>query len=203
MKARILFLAAASALTLAACLNAPPVAMPPLVRSATPPSSAPVASPPQQQTVTAGPLTSAGVGRYMDALELNLRARLRGSGIVVARRADDLLVTFPNARLFVSERLAPSGLGLLASVAQVLRVYDRTLVQVNGYTDTAGSPEQNLDVSQTRATSVGDALTQSGIAAARIEVHGLGGTYLKVVTGDHVSEPRNRRIEIRVVPRPG
>ena len=158
---------------------------------------------PPPQTVTAGPLTSAGVGRYMDALERDLRLRLRGSGVAVARRADDMLLTFPNAKLFAGEALTPSGLSLLESVAQALRPYDRTLVQVNGYTDTAGNPERNLDVSQRRAASTGDALTQSGIAAARIEVHGFGGTSLKVVTGDHVNEPRNRRIEIRIVPRPG
>ena len=203
MKARILFLAAASALTLAACLNAPPVAMPPLVRSATPPSSAPVASPPQQQTVTAGPLTSAGVGRYMDALERDLRQRLRGSGIAVARRGDDLLLTFPNDKLFAGASLGSSGQGVLESVAQLLRTYGHAQVQVNGYTDTGGSPEQNLTVSQKRAALVGDALTQSGIAAGRIEAHGFGEANLKIATGDHVSEPRNRRIEVRIVARPG
>jgi len=85
----------------------------------------------------------------------------------------------------------------------VLRRYDRTQLQVNGYTDTVGSVEQNLTVSLRRAGLAGDALTRSGIAAGRIEVHGFGGTSLKIATGDHVNEPRNRRIELRIVPRPG
>jgi outer membrane protein OmpA-like peptidoglycan-associated protein len=165
------------------------------------PPSVPVTPPPR--VVTAGPLTPAGVGRYMDALERDLRLRLRGSGVVVARRGDDMLVTILNVRLFASESVSPAGQSLLESVAQVLRTYEHTLVQVNGYTDTSGTPEQNLTVSLKRAALAGDALTRSGIAASRIEVHGFGGTSLKIATGDRVNEPRNRRIELRIVPRPG
>ena len=200
MKAHSLLLAAAVALTLTACQSGPPA--PPPVAQPAPQPSVPVVPPPQP-VVTAGPLAPAGVGRYVDALERDLRQRLRGSGIAVARRGDDLLVTILNVRLFASESVSPAGLSLLESVAQVLRTYDHTLVQVNGYTDTSGTPEQNLSVSLRRAGLAGEALTQSDIAASRIEVHGFGGTSLKIATGDHVNEPRNRRIEIRIVPRPG
>ncbi len=196
MKAHSILLAAAAALTLAACQSGPAVPPP-----AAPQPSVPVA--PTQQAVTAGPLTAAGVGRYMDALEQNLRLSLRGSGLVVARRGDDLLVTILNVRLFESESISPAGQALLESVAQVLRTYDHTHVQVNGYTDTSGTPEQNLSLSLNRAGLARDALAQSGIAVSRIEVHGFGGTSLKIATGERVNEPRNRRIEIRIVPRPG
>jgi outer membrane protein OmpA-like peptidoglycan-associated protein len=203
MKARSLFLAAAAALTLAACQSGPP--MPPTptptLTHPAPPPSVPVTPP--QHVVTAGPLAPAGVGRYMDALERDLRQRLRGSGVVVARRGNDMLLTIPNARLFASESVSTAGQSLLASVVQGLRIYDHTLVQVNGYTDTSGSPEQNLTVSLKRAGLVGDALAQSGVTSSRIEVHGFGATSLKIATGDHVNEPRNRRIEMRIVPRPG
>jgi outer membrane protein OmpA-like peptidoglycan-associated protein len=165
-----------------------------------PQPSVPVTPP---HAITAGPLAPAGVGRYMDALERDLRQRLRGSGIVVARRGDDLLATFLNVRLFTDESVSPAGQSLLESVGQVLRIYDHTLVQVNGYTDTSGTPERNLTLSLKRAGLVGDALARSGIAAGRIEVHGFGGTSLKIATGDHVNEPRNRRIELRIVARPG
>jgi outer membrane protein OmpA-like peptidoglycan-associated protein len=197
MKIHSLLLVAA-ALTLAACQNGP--SAPPPIGQPTPQPSVPVAPP---QAVTAGPLKAAGVGRYMDALERDLRQSLRGSGIVAARRGDDMLVTFLNVRLFAGDGVSPAGQALLDSVVQVLRTYDHTQVQVNGYTDTTGTPEQNLSLSLKRAEWVGGALTQSGIAPSRIEVHGFGGTSLKIVTGDHVNEPRNRRIEIRIVPRPG
>jgi outer membrane protein OmpA-like peptidoglycan-associated protein len=197
MKHTFLFLAAASALTLAACQNGPREAPPQVAQPGPQPSA------PPQQVVTAGPLTPAGVGRYMDALERDLRQRLRGSGVVVARRGDDMLLTFPNDRLFAGASLGSSGQRVLGSVAQLLRAYDHTQVQVSGYTDTSGSPEQNLTVSQKRAALVGDALTSGGIAAGRIEAHGFGEANLKIATGDHVSEPRNRRIELRIVAKPG
>ena len=200
MKARSLLLAAAAALTLAGCQSGP--SAPPPVVHPMPRPAVPIA-PPQQQIVTAGPLAQAGVGRYMDALERNLRQRLRGSGIVVARRGDDLLVTILNVRLFAGEGVSPAGQNLLASMAQALRIYDHTQLQVNGYTDTSGTPEQNLTVSLKRAGLAGDALAHGGIASSRIEVHGFGGTSLKIATGDRVNEPRNRRIELRIVPRPG
>ena len=76
----------------------------------------------------------------MDALERDLRQGLRGSGIVVARRGDDLLVTFLNVRLFTGESVGPAGQSLLESVGQVLRTYDRTLVQVNRMLDHSTSP---------------------------------------------------------------
>jgi outer membrane protein OmpA-like peptidoglycan-associated protein len=200
MRIHSLLIVAVAALTLAACQSGP--SAPPPIGQPAPEPTGPVV-PPTQPVVTAGPLKPAGVGRYMDALERDLRVRLRGSGIIAARRGDDMLVTFLNVRLFAGSGLSPAGQNLLESVAQVLRTYDHTQVQVNGYTDTSGSPEQNLSLSLKRAEWVGDALAKSGIAAGRIEVHGFGGTSLKIVTGDRVNEPRNRRIEIRIVPRPG
>ena len=139
----------------------------------------------------------------MDAQEVELRALLRGRGIMVVRRGNDLLVTFPNDRLFDGVTLNSTGQRFLEVIAPLLLKYDHTLVQVNGYTDTSGTPEQNLDVSQKRAAAVADALTGLGVSDSRTEAHGLGATNLKVMTGDHVSEPRNRRIEIHIVPRPG
>ena len=198
MKAKLLCLAAA--LALAGCQNGPLETPPPVGHPVQPPAH--TVAPPAQVT-TAGPLTAAGVGRYMDALERELRTRLRASGIAVARRGDDMLLSLPDARLFAGESLSPSGQRVLSSIAVALRVYDHTLIQVNGYTDTSGSPVQNLSVSLDRATLVGNALTGDGLAAERIEAHGFGETNLKVATGDHVNEPRNRRIEIRIVPRPG
>ena len=202
MKAHTLLLAAAAALALAGCQSTPPKAPPPLTATqfkAQPP--VPVA--PLPEVASAGPLATAGVGRYMDALERDLRLRLRGSGIVVARRGDDMLVTLPNARLFVRDTIGAAGQSLLENVVPVLRRYDRTQLQVNGYTDTVGSVEQNLTVSLKRAGLVGEVLARYGVAAARIEVHGFGEANLKIVTQDQVAEPRNRRIEIRIVPRPG
>lgn len=206
MSSRSFLLVAASfaALTLAGCQTGGPEPLPTPGRHVPHPVTQPTTPvAPPAQVVTAGPLTPAGVGRYMDALERDLRARLRGRGVVVARRGDDMLITVLDAKLFANESLGGSGLNLLGSVAMALRIHDHTRVLVSGYTDTSGSIEQNLEVSRRRAAVVGDALAQAGVAAERIETHGLGESNLKIATGDQISEPRNRRIELRIVARPG
>ena len=129
--------------------------------------------------------------------------RLKNSGVGVVRRGNDILLTIPNDKLFAGMELSSSGRSLLNILMPLLRKYDHTQVQVNGYTDTAGDAAKNLDVSQKRAALVVEALTGAGVAEARTEAHGFGATNLKVMTGDHVNEPRNRRIEMRIVPRPG
>ncbi|MDE2265291.1 MAG: OmpA family protein [Alphaproteobacteria bacterium] len=203
MKNTPLILAAASALLLAACQSTPNYGAPPL-----PPGSSAVQPPPPAPSQpaplvgTAGKLTQVGVGRYMDGLEANLRGTLRGQPVFVIRRGEDMLVVLPDSALFAGKDLGPSGSALLASIAAVLRYYDRTLLQVNGYTDTLGNDVQNLTISQDRAKLVMQALVGDGLAASRLEAHGFGATNLRFATGPDKAEPRNRRIELHIVPRP-
>lgn len=152
---------------------------------------------------SAGPLQLAAIGTYMDAQESDLRNRLRGSGALVTRPGDDLVIILPNDLLFSGAQLSPGGNSLLTIIADVLRHYDRSSIQIQGFTDTAGPPDRNLTLSNTRARAVYDALTAGGLAKARLSAQGFGETKLRVATGDNVSEARNRRIEIRIIARPG
>jgi outer membrane protein OmpA-like peptidoglycan-associated protein len=149
-----------------------------------------------------GPLIVARVGSYMDALEADLRRHVHGKGIAVARQGDDITVVVRNDRLF-SEGGLLSGDDVLEPLGAVLDGYVHTKVSVNGYTDTSGTPDQNLEISQRRARQVADALAHEGVAPERISWQGLGESHLRVATGDNKKEPRNRRIEIYVKARPG
>lgn len=68
--------------------------------------------------------------------------------------------------------------------------------QIEGHTDTVGSPEHNLELSARRAQTVADYLREQGVDPARLEIKGLGFTQPLVPTGPQVSEPRNRRVNI-------
>jgi len=149
-----------------------------------------------------GPLVVARVGSYMDALEADLRRHLHGKGISVARQGDDITVVVRNDRLFTDGGML-SGDDVLEPLGAVLDGYVHTKVSVNGFTDTSGTPDQNLQVSQKRARQVADALTHEGVSSERITWQGLGESHLRVATGDNKKEPRNRRIEIYVKARPG
>jgi len=152
---------------------------------------------PVAPTGPAGPLTVARIGSYMDSLETDLRRHVHGSGIVVARQGDTLNLVIPNADLFTADG-GVAGDDVLEPLGAVLRGYGHTAVQVNGFTDTSGSPEQNLALSQKRALAIAGALAHEGVPAARLSSQGFGEIRLRVATGDDKKEPRNRRIEVLI-----
>lgn len=152
-----------------------------------------------------GVIATNQASRYMDNQESELRERLRTSGVRVARQGDDIVLEMQSDILFSagSLKLSPPAIRTVDAVAQVLSDYDKTLIEVNGYTDTTGSDRYNMKLSQHRAEMVADVLVDDGINPARISPRGFGETHLRVPTGDNVNEPRNRRVEIRIVPHRG
>ncbi len=71
-----------------------------------------------------------------------------------------------------------------------------TRIEVNGYTDTSGTPQYNMGLSIRRASAVKAELIKDGVPAAAIATQGFGETHLLVPTGAGVREPQNRRVEI-------
>jgi OOP family OmpA-OmpF porin len=67
-----------------------------------------------------------------------------------------------------------------------------TRIEVNGYTDTSGTPQYNQGLSIRRAQAVAGELVRDGV----IGVQGFGETHPLVPTGAGVREPQNRRVEI-------
>ncbi len=71
-----------------------------------------------------------------------------------------------------------------------------TRIEVNGYTDTSGTPRYNMGLSIRRANAVKAELIKDGVPQNAISVQGFGDTHLLVPTGPGVREPQNRRVEI-------
>ena len=70
-------------------------------------------------------------------------------------------------------------------------------VRIEGHTDTVGSDESNMLLSQRRAAAAAGYLQQKfGIAGGRLEAVGKGESEPLVNTGDNVDEPRNRRVRV-------
>jgi len=78
-------------------------------------------------------------------------------------------------------------------------------VSVEGHTDSIGSADANLALSERRARSVADALAGLGVAGSRLSIQGLGETYPVAanVHGDGSDNPagraRNRRVEVVIL----
>ena len=71
-----------------------------------------------------------------------------------------------------------------------------TRIDVNGHTDTSGTPQYNKALSIRRARAVKAELIRDGVPANVISIQGFGQTNLLVPTGPGVREPQNRRVEI-------
>ena len=92
--------------------------------------------------------------------------------------------------------LTPRATQIIAEAASDSKSSNVTTLDVSGYTDTSGTPDYNMGLSQRRAQSVASQLESDGVPASEIEIHAYGETHLLVPTGPGVREPQNRRVEI-------
>lgn len=91
-----------------------------------------------------------------------------GSGTKL-RMPDDQLFAYDSADL------QPSSIDQLQKLATLIKRNPKATFSVEGYTDSLGSPEYNLDLSQRRADSVKEYLVNSmGINPAQITTRGYG-----------------------------
>ena len=74
-----------------------------------------------------------------------------------------------------------------------------TRIEVNGYTDTSGTPQYNMGLSVRRADAIKAELIKDGVPVTAITTKGFGETHLLVPTGPGVREPQNRRVEIVIL----
>jgi OmpA-OmpF porin, OOP family len=92
--------------------------------------------------------------------------------------------------------LTPRAQQIIAEAAANSTKVKYTQIQVNGYTDTSGTPQYNQGLSIRRAQAVAAELVKDGVPKAAIAIQGFGETHLLVPTGPGVREPQNRRVEI-------
>jgi outer membrane protein OmpA-like peptidoglycan-associated protein len=85
---------------------------------------------------------------------------------------------------------------IIAQAAATSTHVQYTRIEVNGYTDTSGTPRYNQQLSVRRAEAVAAELVHDGVPREVIAIQGFGETHLLVATGPGVREPQNRRVEI-------
>ncbi|HEB77344.1 MAG TPA: cell envelope biogenesis protein OmpA [Methylothermaceae bacterium] len=149
-----------------------------------------------------GALAGMGVGAYMDRQEAILRQKLAGTGVRVVREGNNLRLIMPGNITFAtnSAEIAPQFYSTLNAVALVLKEFPETLIEVTGHTDSTGSEEYNLQLSQQRANSVAQYLIAQGIAPNRILAKGMGESMPIAPNDTPEGRAANRRVEIRIQP---
>lgn len=84
------------------------------------------------------------------------------------------------------------------AIAQILRAYPHSEVQLIGHTDNVGTPAQNLKLSQERVDRMAQLLVHSGVLQRRISVIGHGMRDPIADNRTDEGKARNRRIELVV-----
>jgi outer membrane protein OmpA-like peptidoglycan-associated protein len=148
------------------------------------------------------PLGAAAAAQYLASTESELRSQTAGIGLDILRVGDSILIRIPAALTFDSgsSTVKPQFDATLKEIARTVRTRNQSFVDVFAHTDTSGSPQGNLALSQKRATAVATYLGGHGVAKARIASKGYGET-APLYDPDPTEAQRaaNRRVEIRLI----
>ncbi len=145
-----------------------------------------------------GAAAGAGTGGYMDLQAKKLREKLQGTGVQVARDGQNIRLIMPNAITFNTNEdiIKTSANPVLDSVATVAKEYNKTTLQVVGYTDSTGNDKINIPLSQRRALAVANYLQLRGIPATRLSAVGMGAANPIASNDTPEGREQNRRVEI-------
>ncbi len=149
-----------------------------------------------------GALAGGAVGAYMDRQEAKLRERLQGTGVSVTRVGDNIILNMPGNITFDTNQSAIKSnfYDVLNSVALVLNEFNKSYVDVQGHTDSTGSDEYNLALSERRANSVAQYLGSQQVMSQRLIVQGFGETRPVADNNTMAGREANRRVEIQISP---
>jgi outer membrane protein OmpA-like peptidoglycan-associated protein len=150
----------------------------------------------------AGVLAGGAVGAYMDHQESKLREQLQGTGVSVTRAGDDLILNMPGNITFEVNQadIRPSFYDVLSSVVLVVKEFDKTIIEISGYTDSTGGESYNQQLSERRSGSVGAYFKAQGVTSGRVVTKGFGERYPIASNDTPAGRDQNRRVELRLVP---
>ena len=151
-----------------------------------------------------GGLAGGAIGYTMDKQIKQLKEQTAGSGVDVTPtdNGQAILVNLPEGVTFDvgSYSLKPEFRATLDTVADSLKQYPDSLIDVYGHTDSTGSDTYNQTLSENRARTVASYLNMQGVAPARIRSQGYGETMPVADNATDDGRRKNRRVEIKIVP---
>jgi OmpA-OmpF porin, OOP family len=96
--------------------------------------------------------------------------------------------------------LLPASFSLLDEIVKVMKDNPQLeVVEVDGHTDSTGSPDFNRKLSQERAESVMKYLTSKGVKAARLSAKGFGPDKPIADNETDAGREANRRVEFNIL----
>lgn len=86
----------------------------------------------------------------------------------------------------------------LAKIATIIQLYPNLHLQLEGYTDSTGSPAFNQTLSENRADAVSNFLVQNGVPQDNVAAKGYGATNFVADNGTAAGRAQNRRVDLIV-----
>jgi len=154
-----------------------------------------------------GGLAGGAVGKYMDNQKQDLDKALapeRGAGsIQVEKMAGDILrvtMTEQTAFEFDSAQIKPGFNSTMDKIGNVVNRYGKTHLTIVGHTDSTGSAEYNMGLSQRRAQAVQQYFNSHGVIPERLAAEGKGEAVPRANNSTPEGRKLNRRVEIYIEP---
>jgi outer membrane protein OmpA-like peptidoglycan-associated protein len=139
------------------------------------------------------------IGNYMDDQAEELERDLENA--TVERVGEGIKITFGSGILFDVDKsdLKTDARENLSELATILNKYEETNILLAGHTDSQGSDEYNLGLSERRVREVASYLAAQGVSAPRMTVTWHGES--QPVADNSTAEGRqaNRRVEVAIV----
>lgn len=110
-------------------------------------------------------------------------------------------LTLPEGILFdvAKADLRPEARETIDKLLEILDFYEGDPITILGHTDSDGSDDYNLDLSQRRATSVVDALANGGIPSSLLSADARGESQPVADNGTPEGRQENRRVEVQIM----
>lgn len=138
------------------------------------------------------------IGHQMDKQAEELAYDLPGA--TVQRIGEGIAVTFPDGLLFAfdSDQLTTAARDDLRKFAASLQKYPNTRTLIVGHTDSRGSDEYNMNLSERRAESATRFIVAEGVGSARTSTAGRGEAEPIATNDTDAGRQQNRRVEIAI-----
>ena len=97
-----------------------------------------------------------------------------------------------------STNVTPDSVSTVNNLSAILKAYPNSTVQLAGYTDNTGNPQDNRRLSQDRANAVKGMLAERGVNSDRVAAVGLGEDHPIAPNDTEDGRAKNRRLELTV-----
>ncbi|MCF6444189.1 OmpA family protein [Nereida sp. MMG025] len=159
----------------------------------------------REQAVIGG-LLGAGagalVGNQLDKQAAELEQDFSNGDIRIVNTGSELIVTMPQDILFAVDSAAvrPDLQNDLRALANNLRRYPDSTIDVLGHTDDTGDAGYNQNLSTRRAQAVADVLINAGVESFRLRSIGRGESVPIATNLSPEGRAKNRRVEFIIRP---